>query len=926
MKLTSKLAVLFVLLTTIPLAIVGHLAYTNGRRTIENGTINRLISTTLLKQDVFKRWVEGNEQLLRVLAQRPLVRKYAAMLASQDPADQKYRAAHRSLNDEHLNPHREELKGFLDLFLLRGGDGLVLVSTNEKQEGKYKESQPYFVVGKSRTYVQNAYYSLSLGQTAMAISTPIKDKEGNLIAVLAGHLDLSGISEIMIQQSGLSASEETYLVNKFNFFVTESRFEKGDVLKRALYTDGVKACLAGKNGVDSYADYRGVPVIGAYHWMSEQELCILTEVDQAEAYEPIVALRNTVLGVSAGTALIVALLGILFARTITGPVHQLVQGARLIGQGNMDYRIKVRTRDEIGQLAGAFNEMAADLHRSQEALRDSEAKYSNLTESLDELIYRADPETFVATYVNPAVESIYGYTVEEFLGDPTLWESSIHPEDKERVFACFTESQRNVKSGTIEYRILRKDKTVRWMEDHASWEKDQQGNVVSLNGAMSDITDRKQAEETLRESEAKLKNIIEFSTNLYYSHDTNHVLQYLSPQVKNILGYEVEEALIKWTTFVSDNPINDVGFQKTMNAIETGIAQGPYELELIHKSGKRVWVETREAPVVEKGKTVAIVGSLTDITDRKQAEEALRRAHAELETRVQERTAELASANTSLQAEIGEREQAEERLQEYSKQLEATIAELRDTREQLVRREKLAMLGQLAGGVAHELCNPLAVMNNAVYYLRTIITDADETTREYLELISSEIGNAEAIVSDLLDFSRPRSLEREQVTAAELVARVLGKQPPPEKVKVTIGIPPELPPVFVDPRQTGQVLENLVANACQAMAEGGQVTITAELIEADPIRDPKSIPEEYASHSTGQAIRIRITDTGCGISKENMEKIFEPLFTTRARGIGLGLAVSRNLAELNGGSIEVESEEGKGSTFTVALPVREALS
>ena len=142
--------------------------------------------------------------------------------------------------------------------------------------------------------------------------------------------------------------------------------------------------------------------------------------------------------------------------------------------------------------------IALENTRAAEVLRESEAKYRNLTESLDELIYRADPETFVATYVNRAVERIYGYTVEEFLGDPTLWESTIHPEDKERVFAWFTEPQRKMESGAIEYRIIRKDKTVRWVEDHVSWEKDQQGNVVSLNGVLYDITERKRAEQALK--------------------------------------------------------------------------------------------------------------------------------------------------------------------------------------------------------------------------------------------------------------------------------------------------------------------------------------------------------------------------------------------------------------------------------------------
>jgi len=119
---------------------------------------------------------------------------------------------------------------------------------------------------------------------------------------------------------------------------------------------------------------------------------------------------------------------------------------------------------------------------------------------------------------------------------------------------------------------------------------------------------------------------------------------------------------------------------------------------------------------------------------------------------------------------------------------------------------------------------------------------------------------------------------------------------------VTTQTPSVLPPAFVDPWQIEQVLVNLVTNAYQAMAEGGRLTIVADLIEGD-------------------SIRIRVSDTGCGIPEENMGKVFEPLFTTRTRGIGLGLALSRNLVEANGGRIEVESEVGKGSTFTVWLPV-----
>ena len=253
---------------------------------------------------------------------------------------------------------------------------------------------------------------------------------------------------------------------------------------------------------------------------------------------------------------------------------------------------------------------------------------------------------------------------------------------------------------------------------------------------------------------------------------------------------------------------------------------------------------------------------------------------------------------------------AEEDLKEYSEGLEERVEqrtkELKAAQEQLLRREKLAILGQLAGGVGHELRNPLGVMSNAVYYLKTILHEVDATTEEYLGIISSEIHNANKIISDLLGFSRIRPAEWKEIAVSDLVAQVLEKQLIPENVEVITRLSPGLPALFVDHKQIGQVLVNLVTNACQAMPEGGKLTIGAQTEK---------------SH-----VSLSITDTGCGMSEEDMKKSFEPLFTTKARGIGLGLAVSKNLVETNGGSIEMESDEGKGSTFRVILPIKKAVS
>lgn len=143
--------------------------------------------------------------------------------------------------------------------------------------------------------------------------------------------------------------------------------------------------------------------------------------------------------------------------------------------------------------------------------------------------------------------------------------------------------------------------------------------IDDLSYALTSIENEK----ILRENQLKIKNIFENSQDVFYSHRVDHIPNYVSPQIKKVLGYDVEEAMIKWTDFLSDNPSNQIGINMTNKAIETGIAQKPYELELIHKTGKKVWVEVREAPIVENGKTIEIVGSFSDITYKKATEKAL---------------------------------------------------------------------------------------------------------------------------------------------------------------------------------------------------------------------------------------------------------------------------------------------------------------
>ena len=231
---------------------------------------------------------------------------------------------------------------------------------------------------------------------------------------------------------------------------------------------------------------------------------------------------------------------------------------------------------------------------------------------------------------------------------------------------------------------------------------------------------------------------------------------------------------------------------------------------------------------------------------------------------------------------------------------DAAAAALSDAEAQLVRKEKLAVLGQLAGSVGHELRNPLGVMSNAVYYLEMVQPAAPDDIREYHGILRTQVALAERIIGDLLDFSRVRPPQRETVTVSRLFDEQLARLPLPPGVRLERQAGGDDPVVSVDPVQVGQVLYNLLLNAVQAMDGGGVLRVGAR--RGDGL------------------VHLEVADTGPGIPAGFEQKIFEALFTTKARGVGLGLAVSRGLAEANSGRLDVVSRPGAGATFTLTLP------
>jgi len=230
------------------------------------------------------------------------------------------------------------------------------------------------------------------------------------------------------------------------------------------------------------------------------------------------------------------------------------------------------------------------------------------------------------TYVNSRAFEWYGFTREDLergIGAADV----LIPADRERVLQAVRLVLSGSTSGGNEYTALRKDGTTFPIVIYSS-AVIRDGRAVGIRGIAVDIADRKRVEEAQRESEELFRNIVEKSDNVFYVHSVDHTLTYLSPQVERILGYNPEEALLRWTDLATDNPINERGYEFTEKAIETGERQPPYELELFAKDGRRVWCEVNEAPLVQGGKTIAVVGAVRDVTERRQARQELQKLGA----------------------------------------------------------------------------------------------------------------------------------------------------------------------------------------------------------------------------------------------------------------------------------------------------------
>jgi adenylate cyclase len=285
-SLMARLVGYFLLLSLVTVSLVGYIAFIRAREALKQSVFDRLDAVATLKENELNRWIDDQRQNVVFIAWSPEVRTWATSLFDHVESEPEYQSAYTLLSEQLEFVAATMSSDIQEISILADQDGKILISTEKKHEGEYRDTEPYFARGRSGTYVQHFALSPLTGKPTMIIATPLFDIGGRRGAVLAAQFNLAKIDRLILERTGLGASGETYLVNASNVFVSAEALFSGQEFPGGVHSKGIDTALQGVDGSGLYLNYAGIPVIGVHRWVDEREVALLAEMSQAEAFAP----------------------------------------------------------------------------------------------------------------------------------------------------------------------------------------------------------------------------------------------------------------------------------------------------------------------------------------------------------------------------------------------------------------------------------------------------------------------------------------------------------------------------------------------------------------------------------------------------------------------------------------------------------------
>ncbi|MDX1572509.1 MAG: PAS domain-containing protein [Methylophaga sp.] len=522
-------------------------------------------------------------------------------------------------------------------------------------------------------------------------------------------------------------------------------------------------------------------------------------------------------------------------------------------------------RDEHGkpEFLVAIAENISEMKLAAQRQSEAERSLSQLLSNLSGFAYRClFDERWTMIYVSDAFEKLTGYPPEEVLHNQQIDYNSItHPEDRARVTAEIRYASDNLKNFQMEYRIVRKDGEVRWVLEQGSDVRDENGNIVAVEGYIADITEQKAIDEVVRQSEQRFQLLSKATNEVIWDWDLRTDAIWWNEAFETLFGYDSDEQ--EFTLAFWKSRIHPDDRHRVVSDLDRAIADKATSwnasYRFIRQDDSIAQVMDRGYLIYDelKGQAVRMVGSITDITERLALEEQLRQS------------------------------------------------------------QRLEAVGQLTGGVAHDFNNLLTVVIGNADIIHQSLPE-DSKLRGLAAMIEEAASRGAALTSSLLAFARRQPLDPKNIDINALLnkldtllARALG-----EENDCQYMLAEDLWLAQVDPALLENALLNLTLNARDAMSGNGQLIIETQNIH---------INEDYAERhaiKTGDYVQIAVSDTGHGIASDQLDKVFEPFYTTKTKekGTGLGLAMVYGFIKQSRGHINIYSEVGQGTTVRLYLP------